>query len=115
MASVVLYKETNLDSDYKSKIVKHTVMNHLCAYVFLSKNHPFFEMHYDEINNIVNGEKGSLNLLYELTYSGIHDDGWCIGFDTAQSCNENQLTNKTSLENTINVLNDLVMWLTPSA
>ena len=114
MASVVLYKETNLDSGYKSKIVKHPVMNHLCAYVFLSKNHPFFKMHYDEINNFVNGEKGPLKLMYELTYSGIHQDGWCIGFDTAQSSYEEQSANKTSLENTINVLNALVLWITPS-
>jgi hypothetical protein len=88
---------------------QHPVLNHLCAYVFLPEDHIFHGQHYDHITS---GKKNGITLMYELTHSGLDDNGyWCIGFDTAQSCTQEQCDNKTSLENTINELKALVRWL----
>ena len=93
---------------------KHPVpiMNHLCAYVFLDKNHRFYGKHYDFVNRITYCEKNGIRLMYELTYSGLDRNGcWKIGFDTGQSMNEGQRANKTSVENAIKEVRALAQWL----
>lgn len=45
----------------------------LCGYVIISRGHPWFETHYDDVNAVVHGG---------LTYSGYGgDDRWRVGFD----------------------------------
>jgi hypothetical protein len=96
----------------QTKIVKHSVMNHLCGYVFLPKNHRFYGKHYDFVYRLINDKNSDLQIMYGLTFSGLDRNGcWCIGFDTGQSNNENQRANKTSLENAIKELTALAMWI----
>lgn len=48
------------------------------GYVILPKDHPFYGVHYDEINSFVEVHGG-------LTYSDYEENGhngWCVGFDT---------------------------------
>jgi hypothetical protein len=92
---------------------KHPVLDHLCGYVFLPEGHLFHGKDDDEINNI-RYKKNGIHLMYELTYSGLTDNGyWKIGFDTANrhSMSEEERAKKTSLENAINELKALVRWL----
>lgn len=52
-------------------------LGHLCGYVTIPANHPWFEKHYDEIECDVYGG---------LTYSGLEEDStYQIGFDCSHS------------------------------
>lgn len=52
-----------------------------CGYVRVPAGHPLYLVKYGEIETIIDCHGG-------LTYSGLHTDGWWIGFD-CNHCDDN--------------------------
>ncbi len=59
-------------------VIKKTPMGHLCGYVGVDKDHPYYQMHYDDVDVDVHG---GLSFAGELDDSGL----WFFGFDCAHA------------------------------
>ena len=59
-----------------------------CGYVQIPSNHPLYEIPYPNIEDDIDCHGG-------LTYSGMHKDGWWIGFD-CNHCDDNIIKNGSS-------------------
>jgi hypothetical protein len=79
----ILSEGTYLGFEWK---VLHNGLGFRCGYIYIPKDHPWFEKQYDDIPADVHGG---------LTYSQFDDlipDKWCIGFDCAHLGDKQDLT-----------------------
>lgn len=95
MTKVNTIKRFNTKAGYSALIIKHR--EHLCGYVDVPSDHPWYGKDYSNETNIpLSAKAGSTNFLIEelievhggITYADLNletNDGWCFGFDCAHA------------------------------
>ena len=77
---------TDVATGYECSIVRHTSMQHLCGYVGLPADHPWFRKHYDDAR-MMDGDyveaHGGLTYAHDHAPNEKPDGLWWLGFDCA--------------------------------
>lgn len=71
-----IYRVDFMHQKIMCSVVRVPMMNHLCGYVYITKDHPWFNKSYEEIDDLL--EEG---IHGGLTYGKLEGDQKKIGFD----------------------------------